>query len=62
MHVYRLLLRKSDQAIEYATLIELHHPDYLGVSDLLNLYSIDASRSLQPQQLEAMRLLGLNAA
>ena len=62
MHVYRLLLKKSDQAIEYATLIELHHPDYLGVSDLLNLYSIDASRSLQPQQVEAMRLLGLNAA
>lgn len=62
MHVYRLLLKKSDQAIEYATLIELHHPDYLGVSDLLNLYSIDAGSSLQPQQVEAMKLLGLNAA
>jgi hypothetical protein len=62
MHVYRLLLKKSDQAIEYATLIELHHPDYLGASDLLNLYSIDAGSSLQPQQVEAMKLLGLNAA
>jgi hypothetical protein len=62
MHVYRLLLKKSDQAIEYATLIELHHPDYLGVSGLLNLYSIDAGSSLQPQQVEAMKLLGLNAA
>ena len=29
MHVYRLLLKKDSQIIEYATIIELHHPDYL---------------------------------
>jgi hypothetical protein len=62
MHVYRLLLEKDDQAIEYATLIELHHPDYLEPSDLLDLYSVDAGASLQPQQVEEMKLLGLSAA
>jgi hypothetical protein len=62
MHVYRLLLKKSDQAIDYATLIELHHPEYLGQSDLVNLYSVESGESLQPQQVEAMKLLGLNAA
>ena len=62
MHVYRLLLEKNDQAVEYATLIELHHPEYLDLSDLLDLYTIDAGKSLQPQQVEAMKQLGLNAA
>ncbi len=62
MHVYRLVLRKSDQAIEYATLIELHHPDHLDQSDLLNLYTVDATASLEPQQVEEMKQLGLIAA
>ena len=62
MHVYRLLLKKSDQAIDYATLIELHHPEYLDQSDLLNLFTVDADTSLQPQYVEAMKRLGLNAA
>ncbi len=61
MHIYRLLLNKSDQAVEYATLIELHHPEYLDLPDLRNLYPVDAGSSLQPQQVEAMKLLGLNA-
>lgn len=62
MHIYRLLLKKSDQAVEYATLIELHHPEYLDLSDLRNLYPVDAGSSPQPQQVEAMKLLGLSAA
>ena len=62
MHVYRLLLQKQQQAIDYATLIELHHPDYLDQSDLVNLFSIDAQTSLHPQQVEEMKSLGLSAA
>jgi hypothetical protein len=62
LHVYRLLLKKSEQAIDYATLIELHHPEYLGRPDLLNLFTVDAGTSLQPQQVEAMKRLGLCAA
>lgn len=62
MHVYRLLLEKQQQAIDYATLIELHHPDYLTRGDLLNLYPVDARTSLPPQQVEEMKSLGFSAA
>jgi hypothetical protein len=62
MHVYRLLLEKQQQAIDYATLIELHHPDYLSRSDLLDLYPVDARTSLPPQQVEEMKSLGFSAA
>jgi hypothetical protein len=62
MHVYRLLLEKSRQAIDYATLIEMHHPDYLKPRDLLTLFSVDARTSLHPQQVEDLKTLGLSAA
>lgn len=61
MHVYRLLLEKQQQAIDYATLIELHHPDYLSLDDLLSLYPVDARTSLPPQQVEEMKSLGCSA-
>ena len=62
MHVYQLVLNKNDRAIDYATLIELHHPDYLKHTDLLDLYTVDARTSLEPWQGEEMKLLGLDAA
>ena len=62
MHVYRLLLEKNQQAIDYATLIEMHHPDYLSSDDLLELYSFDARTLLRPHQVEEMKSLGLSAA
>jgi len=62
MHVYRLLLEKGQQAIDYATLIEMHHPDYLGRSDLRKLFAVDARSSLRPQQVEELKTLGLSAA
>jgi len=62
IHVYRLLLEKGQRAIDYATLIELHHPDYLSLADLLKLYPMDARASLRAQQVEEMKSLGLSAA
>jgi hypothetical protein len=61
MHVYHLMLKKNDRAIDYATLIELHHPDYLQRVDLMNLYTVAAHASLEPRQVEDMRRLGLDA-
>lgn len=46
MHVYRLLLKKESQIIEYATIIELHHPDYLDLEALEALFVIDAPAGL----------------
>ncbi len=38
VHIYRLSLRKGDASINYATIIESHHPDYLTQADLKRLY------------------------
>lgn len=62
MHVYRLLLQKDGQAIDYATIIELHHPDYLGPDNLRDLYPVDAESTLQPQQVRELKTLSLDAA
>ena len=62
MHVYHLMLKKNDRAIDYATLIELHHPDYLKHADLLNLYTVDTRASLEPGQVAVIKRLGLDLA
>jgi hypothetical protein len=40
MHAYRLVLERGAQAIHYATIIEVHHPDYLGIAELHELYPL----------------------
>jgi len=62
MHVYRLLLQKDGQAIDYATIIELHHPDYMAPEDLREMYPLDAQATLQPQQVHELKTLGFDAA
>ena len=37
LHVYRLYLRKGSQVIEYATILESHHPEYLSRAELEQL-------------------------
>jgi len=37
-HIYVLDVAKGDQVIEYAALIEIHHPDYLTLADLVRIY------------------------
>ena len=37
-HVYVLDVVKDGRAIEYAALVEIHHPDYLAVADLAAIY------------------------
>jgi len=41
LHVYQLLLARGRQVFEYAMLIEVHHPEYLAESDLLEIYAYD---------------------
>jgi hypothetical protein len=61
MHIYRLLLEKDGQALEYATIMELHHPEYLVKSDLDEMYEPGSDRPLEPQQIEEFITLGLDA-
>ena len=37
-HVYLLVIRKDDRSYNYATITELHHPDYLSAEDLNRTY------------------------
>jgi hypothetical protein len=37
-HAYVLDVVKDGRAIEYAALVEIHHPDYLTVTDLRKIY------------------------
>ena len=46
LHVYQLLLAKDAQVLEYATIVETHHPDYLTESDLYDLYEYDTVDAL----------------
>ena len=47
MHIYALDVAKDGQTIAYATLVEIHHPDYLTREDLPRIYgaAYEAPRS-----------------
>ena len=51
VHVYRMTLEKNDQSIQYATIIEAHHPDYLTEAALLELYAIDKEQQFSSANL-----------
>lgn len=59
MHVYRLLLKKGSQIIDYATIVELHHPDYLTSQDVARLYLVDEPERLGEDELRDMSQLVL---
>ena len=37
-HVYLLNIGKDDRTYQYATITEIHHPDYLSVDELQRIY------------------------
>jgi len=39
VHAYQLHIEKGSKSLHYATIIEIHHPEYLDESELLELYS-----------------------
>lgn len=50
VHVYRLLLNKDGQVIDYATIIELHHPDYLREDEVRRLFEVDDTGGPSPSE------------
>jgi hypothetical protein len=38
IHLYSLFVRKDDSRFEYASIAEVHHPDYLNLEDLRAIY------------------------
>ncbi len=62
MHVYRLLLKKDVQTIDYSTIIELHHPEYLDKEQVTNLYIVDEPARLTDTELSEVSELVLKAS
>lgn len=59
IHAYRLLLKKDLQTIDYATIVEAHHPDYLDRDDLTALYLVDAPALLTGDEIHDLSKLVL---
>lgn len=50
VHVYQLVLEKDSQSIDYATIIETHHPDYMTPDELGKLYGNDIETQLDDEE------------
>lgn len=61
MHVYRLVLEKNTQAVEYARIVEVHHPEYLDTDALRSLYENASGTPLNAAELDAVRAMVLDA-
>jgi hypothetical protein len=48
------LLKKKSQIIDYATVIELHHPNYLTTDDISRLYVVDEPARLGNDELHEL--------
>jgi hypothetical protein len=55
VHVYTLEVGKDGVRIDYATIAEVHHPDYLGLTDIQAIYGAGAPLPTAPN--EATRVL-----
>ena len=53
MHAYRLVLERDALIVHYATIIEVHHPDYLGPDELEELYEVAAVDSVDARAIDA---------
>ena len=62
LHIYQLLLKRSEQVVEYATIIEAHHPDYMAENDLVELYPYDTTTALPSQTVAELSALVLQDA
>ena len=60
LHAYRLILRKQEQSVHYATIFESHHPDYLSGAELSQLYADDMGKPLDTAAIERFVDLVLN--
>ena len=60
-HAYKFVLIGDSQLIHYATIIETHHPAYLTERNLHDLFTINQNQGLEPEQVEAINHLLLDA-
>ena len=54
LHVYQLVIARDDIELEYATILEAHHPEYLVEADLLETFEYDDSAALPAADLKLL--------
>jgi hypothetical protein len=54
LHVYQLVIARDDIELEYATIMEAHHPEYLVEADLLETFDYDDSAAPPPADLKLL--------
>ena len=61
LHVYQLVLVRGDMELEYATILEAHHPEYLTKKDLEAIFEVDSSHPLSRSDLARLSDLLFNS-
>lgn len=51
LHVYQLVLVRENVSLEYATILEVHHPEYLTAAELRDLYEYEPDTAIPPREL-----------
>ena len=57
VHAYQLVLEKDSQTIDYATIVETHHPDYMSLPELEKLYGDSIDVDLNNEELRKLSTL-----
>lgn len=60
MHAYSLTLEKGAQSIDYAMVVEIHHPDYLSPLELQKLFADSIELKLDDTALGELTRLALD--
>jgi hypothetical protein len=61
LHVYRLVLVREGVAFDYATILEVHHPEYLSEQDLRGLFEYEPSNAPPAADLKQLSALVFGA-
>ncbi len=62
LHIYKLSVEKDGNVIDYATISEIHHPDYLTEAEVRSLFSLNTAKSSKPPQVDELISIILDAA
>ena len=62
LHIYKLSIEKDGDVLDYATISEMHHPDYLSEDDVRSSFAVDGSRVTRPPQVDELISIILDAA
>ena len=60
LHAYQLHIEKNSISLHYATIIEIHHPDYLSQDELLEIYPLPDGEPLSDDDVAALVALVLS--